>query len=59
MELEILELIKLKDVGCELLCIEWNGNKDLEKKFTRYCNKFGLKEIHRNAENLMFALRHH
>lgn len=55
MEWEILQLINLKEVGCEFLCVEWNGNKDLEKKFTNHCNKNGLKEISRNAENLIFA----
>jgi len=56
MEWEILQLINLKQVGCEFLCVEWNGNKDLEKKFTSHCGKYGLKEISRNAENLIFAI---
>lgn len=53
---QILKQIDLKEVGCEVLCIEWNGNKTLEQKFADYCANFGLKEIHRNAENLIFAL---
>lgn len=55
METEILHEIDLQKVGCELLCIEFNGDKDLDRKFTNYCYKFGLKEIHRNGENIMFA----
>lgn len=51
----VLRQIDLKRVRCECLCIEWNGDKQLERKFTNYCNKYGLKEIHRNAENLIFA----
>lgn len=54
-EWQILKQIDLKEVGCELLCIEWNGNKELKNKFTNYCNKFGLKQIHQNAENILFA----
>lgn len=56
MEWEILQEIDLKEVGCEFLCIEWNGNKELARKFKNYCYKYGLKEINRNAENLIFAL---
>lgn len=52
----ILKQINLKEVGCKCLVIEWNGDNKLEKSFTDYCNKFGLKEIHRNAENLIFAI---
>lgn len=55
MEMEILEQINLKFWGVDLLCIEWNGKKELEKKYTAYCANHGLKEIHRNAENIIFA----
>lgn len=54
-EVVILPQIDLASVGCELLCIEFNGDKDLARKFTNYCYRFGLKEIHRNAENILFA----
>lgn len=56
MEWDILQQIDLKLVGCEFLCVEFNGKKELARKFKNYCYKFGLKEIHRNAENLIFAL---
>jgi len=55
LEWEILQQINLEFWGVELLCIEFNGDKDLARKFTNYCYKFGLKEIHRNSENLIFA----
>lgn len=55
-EMEILPQIDLKRVGCKILCIEWNGNKTLRKEFTDYCAKYGMKEIHKNAENLIFAI---
>lgn len=55
-ETVILPQIDLKAVGCEFLCIEFNGDKDLARKFKNYGYKFGLKEIHRNAENLILAI---
>jgi len=52
----VLKEIDLKEVGCEFLVIEWNGDKGLEKKYTTHCEQFGLKECGRNSENLMFSL---
>jgi hypothetical protein len=53
---DILKQIDLKKYGVEMLCIEWNGDTELERKYTEYCNQFGLSELHRNAENMIFAL---
>lgn len=52
----ILQQINLKEVGCKCLCIEFNGNLELANTFTDYCAKFGMREIHRNLENQIFAL---
>jgi len=52
---EVLKQIDLKSVGCKCLIIEWNGDKGLEHKFRNHCAKYGLKEIHRNAENILYA----
>lgn len=54
-EWEVLSQINLLKVGCKVLCIEWNGKPELRRKFTEYCRKFGMREIHKNAENLIFA----
>lgn len=51
----ILNQINLTLYGVDLLCIEWNGNKEREIEFRNYCYKHGLKEIHRNSENLIYA----
>jgi FkbM family methyltransferase len=51
----ILEQINLTLHNCEMLCIEWNGISNLSDKFTNYANAHGLFEIHRNAENIIFA----
>lgn len=56
MDWELLQAIDLTAVGCKCLCIEWNSRHDLERLFTQYCNKHNMIEIHRNAENLIFAV---
>jgi hypothetical protein len=54
--MDILEQIDLRKYGVEMLCIEWNEDRELEIKYTEYCNQFGLRELHRNEENMIFAL---
>lgn len=54
-EISILKQINLKEVGCEMLIIEFNGVIDLKKAFTNYCRKFNMELIHQNSENLVFA----
>lgn len=49
----ILQQIDLEVVGCKVLCIEWNGDQELFKKFTDYCKGFRL--VDRNNENLIFS----
>jgi len=51
----ILQQIDLEYHCTSCVCVEWNGDNNLLKLFTEYCNGYGLKEIHRNAENLIFA----
>lgn len=53
---DILQQIDLGAVGCECLCIEWNSSPILAKEYARYCLPFGLTEIHRNAENIIYAI---
>lgn len=55
-EVQILKQIDLSYVKCECICIEWNGVTDLDKLYRDYCAQFGLKEIARNRENIIFAL---
>lgn len=52
----LLQQMDLNALGCQLLIIEWNGNLDNGNKMIGHCNNFGLKEISRNAENLIFAM---
>ncbi len=51
----ILKQIDLIAIECKVLVIEWNLNHELDSLYTSYCANFGLKEIHRNAENILFA----
>lgn len=53
-DLEILAQMDLTALGCKCICVEWNG-KD-EEKFDALITKHGLKQIHKNAENLIYAL---
>jgi len=52
---DILSQIDLEFFNVSCLCIEWNGIDTFSTYFTRYCNDFGLSEIHRNPENIIFA----
>lgn len=54
MDYDILKQINLTNVGCKLICVEWNG-KDFDL-FNDYITKFGHKLIHKNAENLIYGL---
>lgn len=54
LDFDILSQINLNEVGCKLLCVEWNG-KDFEK-FNNYVTTFGHHLIHQNAENLIYAI---
>jgi len=53
---DILKQIDLKKYGVEMVCIEWNGIAQLADNFAHYCAPFGLTELHRNEENIIFAL---
>lgn len=52
---KVLQQIDLKAVGCKVLCIEWNSIPVTGRMFANYCAKYGMKEIHRNSENLIFS----
>lgn len=54
-EMQILKQIDLYDIGCDVLCIEYNGRSDLRVAFSQYCGRYGLKQIHINGENLIYA----
>jgi len=51
----ILQQINLSQHNCEVLCIEWNSIPVMDSLFQNYASQYGLYEIHRNAENIIFA----
>lgn len=54
LDYEILSQINLTQLGCKMVCVEHNG-KEIEK-YVEYCERYGMKELARNAENLIMAL---
>ena len=52
---KILSQIDLTKHECKILCVEWNSIPANLMLFTQYANSHGLNEIHRNAENIIFA----
>lgn len=53
METVVLPQMDLENVKC--LCIEYNMNGDLLKYYTSIAKDFGLTEIHRNNENVIYG----
>ena len=52
LDADVLDQMDLTDV--KLLCIETNGNKELEKKIIEYTSKFGMENvIYRSGENII------
>lgn len=54
MDYDVLIQMDLTELGCKLLCVETNGVET--QKYVEYCQKFGMHEIARNAENLIMGL---
>jgi hypothetical protein len=53
MDYEILSQMNLDELGCKILCIEFNG---LEMdKYVDFVSKFNMHLVNQNAENLIFA----
>lgn len=53
LDYEILKQIDLSKV-C-MVCIEWNAKEEILRKITDYCVSFGMKQHHRNYENVIFV----
>lgn len=51
MDYDVLTQIDLTNTRC--VCVEYNSIEP--QKYIDYCNAFGMKEIHRNGENLIFS----
>ena len=53
MDLFVLQQMDLTAMGVSCICVEHNG-KDIEK-YINHCTKHGLKELHRNQENIILV----
>lgn len=53
----ILQQMNLKELGCKVLCIEYNSNEQTLNKIKGYCSQFGLnKVLLKNAENIIISI---
>jgi len=55
-DLVVLKQIDLAKVECKMLCIEYNRNLEMLEEFRNYCKDYNMNEIHRNDDNVIFAL---
>jgi len=53
MDYDVLCQMNLNELGCKVLCIEFNGIE--KEKYIEYTSKFGLSLVHENPENLIFV----
>ena len=53
-DLSILLQMNLTELCTKMICVEWNG-QDFDS-YNDYITYFGLRLIHKNAENLIYAL---
>lgn len=57
MDLEILQQMDLKELGCQCICIEHNSTPGMYQKMKEYCEGFGLtEELLFNGENVIMAI---
>lgn len=54
-DLDILKQLPLGFFETQMFCVEWNSLYELAKEYKEICNSYGLYEISRNAENIIFA----
>jgi len=52
----ILQQIDLQKHSVSVLCVEWNSLKEMDEKFSSYALCYGMKELTRNAENIIFTI---
>ena len=56
MDLEILHQMDLKEMGVELLCIEWNNVPSVKSEISKICKAAGMRLIYVNYENLIYGI---
>lgn len=56
-DIVVLKQIDLREIGCKMICLEFNQDQSLLKDFTNYCSQFDFFEIHQNRDNVIFQKR--
>ena len=51
----ILEQMDLDKLETKCICVEWNLQEHLRTWFTGHLKKYGMKEVYKSAENLIFV----
>lgn len=51
----VLQQINLDEIGCKLISLEHSQNQNSIELYTSYCEKFGLEEIGRSIDNILFG----
>lgn len=54
-DIAVLTQINLDEIGCKLICLEHSGNESTIEFYTSYCGNFGLSEIGRSIDNVLFG----
>lgn len=54
LDLDILRQMDLAAMGTKLVCVEFNGKN--EHLYFEHVRKYGFTRIHKNAENLLYAI---
>lgn len=55
LDLKILHQMDLKELDCQCLCIEHNGSPETYHRIECHALDFGMKRIHSNPENVIYA----
>jgi len=56
-DVDILRQMNLRELGCKVLCIEHNGDKEVLKEIRRLCEWYSLKnELLINGENIILTV---
>lgn len=53
----VLNQINLSEIDCKLICLEYSENLNVLETFRSYCGQYGMEEIGRNIDNVLFALK--
>ena len=53
----VLKQIDLGAIGCQLICLEYNSEDYRLGLYEGYCQAYGMTEIYRNEDNVIYAVK--